>query len=306
MPRAALRAAAARLTEGYRTTPDANATAIRDATDALAYAAVRMPATFAAVAAALDRAAGRTAGFAPATHLDVGSGPGTAALAAAAVWGGIAETTLVERDRHLAALGRDLLSAAGGADAVWRTDDLRASGDLGGPFDLVTAGYVLSEIPEAARDGLVDALWRATGGLLVIVDAGSRAGHARILAARDRLLARGAHLVGPCPHAGPCPLATGPDWCHAAVRLPRSRLHMQAKDVDRPYEDEPHAWLAVARTAPTGVVAGRVLRAPEVSKAGTVLTLCTPAGVERRTVPKRDKAAFRAAARLDWGDAVEG
>jgi ribosomal protein RSM22 (predicted rRNA methylase) len=53
-------------------------------------------------------------------------------------------------------------------------------------------------------------------------------------------------------------------------------------------------------------VAGRVLRAPEVSKAGTVLTLCTPAGVERRTVPKRDKAAFRAAARLDWGDAVEG
>jgi ribosomal protein RSM22 (predicted rRNA methylase) len=81
---------------------------------------------------------------------------------------------------------------------------------------------------------------------------------------------------------------------------------MQAKDVDRPYEDEPHAWLAMARTAPTGVVAGRVLRAPEVSKAGTVLTLCTPAGVERRTVPKRDKAAFRAAARLDWGDAVEG
>jgi ribosomal protein RSM22 (predicted rRNA methylase) len=190
------------------------------------------------------------------------------------------------------------------ADAVWRADDLRTAGDLGGPFDLVTAAYLLSEIPEAGRAALVDTLWRATGGLLVIVDAGSRAGHARILATRDRLLARGAHIVGPCPHAGPCPLAKGPDWCHVAVRLPRSRLHMHVKDVDRPYEDEPHAWLAVARTAPEGAVAGRLLRSPETTKAATVLTLCTPAGVERRTVAKREKAAFRAVSRLGWGDAV--
>lgn len=306
MPRAALRAAAAWLTEGYRATPDANATAIRDATDALAYAAVRMPATFAAVRASLERAADRLPGFAPATHLDVGSGPGTAALAAADLWPEIGPATLVERDRHLAALGRDLLPAAGRDGAVWRTDDLRATGDLGGPFDLVTAAYVASEIPEAERGRLVDALWRATGGLLVIVDAGSRAGHARILAARDRLAGQGTHLVGPCPHAGPCPLTQGPDWCHVAVRLPRSRLHMQVKDVNRPYEDEPHAWLAASRTAPAGAVVGRVLRPPETTKAATFLTLCTAGGVERRTVAKRDKAAFRTASRLGWGDAVEG
>jgi ribosomal protein RSM22 (predicted rRNA methylase) len=304
MSRDALRAAAARLTDGYRSSPDANATEIRDATDAVAYAAARMPATFAAVAASLARADARMEGFAPTTHLDAGAGPATAALAASALWPEIGPATLVERDRHLSALGRDLLAAAERPAAEWRSSDLAASKDLGGPFDLVTAAYVLSELRPDARRALVDALWRATGGLLVLVDAGSRAGFARILAARDRLIAAGARVLAPCPHDAACPLATGNDWCHVAVRLERSRLHRQVKDVDRGFEDEPHAYLAVARRYPSNPATARVLRPPETSKAAVTLTLCTPAGLERRTVPRRDKAAYRAADRLSWGDAV--
>ena len=55
------------------------------ATDALAYALARMPATYAAVAAGLNALSEIKPDFAPATLLDVGAGPGTATWAAAEI-----------------------------------------------------------------------------------------------------------------------------------------------------------------------------------------------------------------------------
>ena len=56
---------------------------IRTEIDALAYALVRMPATYAAVTASLNALHEITPRFAPASLLDVGAGPGTATWAAA-------------------------------------------------------------------------------------------------------------------------------------------------------------------------------------------------------------------------------
>jgi len=304
IPREALRAAARRMTERYRTNPDHATIDVRSGTDALAYAAVRMPATFAAVAAALAGAADRLPDFDPATHLDVGSGPGTAAFAATAVWDRLRAQMLLERDPQLAALGQRLMADAGHAIAAdWRAADLLQGVDLGGPFDLVTCAYVLGELPEAARPGLVDRLWAATGGLLVLVEPGSRAGHARVIAARDRLIAAGGHAVAPCPHMAACPVPAG-DWCHFAARLARSRLHRDVKDGDRGFEDEPFSYVAVSRGPGDPAAYGRVLRPPQVGKAGARLRLCVPPGaVEDRMVPSRDKPAFRRAKDADWGDA---
>jgi ribosomal protein RSM22 (predicted rRNA methylase) len=47
----------------------------------------------------------------------------------------------------------------------------------------------------------------------------------------------------------------------------------------------------------------RVLAPPRAGKGATVFKLCGPAGLETRTVARRDKAAFAAARRLGWGDA---
>jgi len=55
---------------------------IKSEADALAYALVRMPATYAAVAACLEALRDIRPDFAPKTLLDVGAGPGTASFAA--------------------------------------------------------------------------------------------------------------------------------------------------------------------------------------------------------------------------------
>jgi ribosomal protein RSM22 (predicted rRNA methylase) len=49
-----------------------------------------------------------------------------------------------------------------------------------------------------------------------------------------------------------------------------------------------------------------VLAQPAVGKAEITAKLCTPDGLDMARVPRRDKAAYAAARRWRWGDAVAG
>jgi ribosomal protein RSM22 (predicted rRNA methylase) len=168
---------------------------------------------------------------------------------------------------------------------------------------MVTLSYVLDELAPEALAPLIDRLWALTKGTLLIVEPGTPAGWSRILAARGRLAAAGAHLLAPCPHAGPCPLSP-PDWCHFARRVARSRLHRLAKGGDVPWEDEKYIFIAAARQ-PGALPAARVLAPPRAGKGVVKLKLCDREGkVAERTVTKREGEAYRIARRLDWGDAA--
>jgi ribosomal protein RSM22 (predicted rRNA methylase) len=70
------------------------------------------------------------------------------------------------------------------------------------------------------------------------------------------------------------------------------------------YEDEKYSYLVVARPGIGDRAPGRVLRRPEENKFSVTLAVCAPDGLEARVVPSRDKAAFKAAKKLDWGDAT--
>jgi ribosomal protein RSM22 (predicted rRNA methylase) len=110
-------------------------------------------------------------------------------------------------------------------------------------------------------------------------------------------------LLAPCSHDGACPLAS-PDWCHFAQRLPRSRDHRLAKGAEAPFEDEKFIYFIASRPHVAASAATRVLAPPRAGKPGIELKLCTPAGLERRFVPRRDKPAHAAVRRLGWGDAL--
>src|SRR3569833_770321 len=86
VPPAELAAAAAALSERYRAGKPAAAPHVASRNDALAYCAVRLPATYAAVHASLDAVRHARPDFAPRALLDVGAGPGTALWAASALW----------------------------------------------------------------------------------------------------------------------------------------------------------------------------------------------------------------------------
>lgn len=297
----ALERASAELTGGYRSEA---APARLTPAQRLAYAAVRLPATFAAVHAALVELRARRPQGRVERLLDVGAGPGTVAWAAACVFEELREVVCVERDPGLAALGQRL--AAGAPQpalraARWVEADLGREHGLPGQHDLVVASYVLGELgaPGAAR--LVDAA-RAAGVVLLLIEPGTPGGFERILRARAALVASGARVLAPCPHGGACPLE-GRDFCHFAARVPRSADHRRAKGGALNYEDEKFAYLAAACDGQGAAAPARIVRRPLARSGHVILDLCAPAGLRREVVSRRAGDAYRRARDAGWGDA---
>jgi ribosomal protein RSM22 (predicted rRNA methylase) len=269
---------------------------------ARAYLTTRLPATFAAITAALRAVIAAGPDFAPRTMLDAGAGPGTATWAAVQHWSSLQEALLLEASPSIRAVGVRLRQPLSLARSTWVAARLESGLGETTPRDLVTIAYVLDELPPAARGPLVAQLWKLTAGMLLIVEPGTSEGWKRILAARDILIATGAHIAAPCPHAHACPLVS-PDWCHFSARVARSRRHREAKGGAVPWEDEKFIYLAASRN--TGSRHDpRVIAPPRAGKAGAKLKLCQPDGLAaERAFEKRD-ALFKAVRKLDWGDTL--
>jgi ribosomal protein RSM22 (predicted rRNA methylase) len=295
-----LAARSARISTAYRA-GGASRAAIAEEGDAIAYAVARMPATFAAASRVFAEIAELLPDFTPDIVLDAGAGPGTAGFAAIERWPDI--RTLVQADHNPAFLA---LARSFAADVTLEPAQLRCELDALPPepaaVDLAILCYVLAEAPEARAGDLALQLWRRTSGVLAVVEPGTPAGYRRILAVRERLLAEGARLLAPCPHARPCPLQA-PDWCHFSERVARRRAHMAAKHAALPFENEPFSYLVAVRALPEANEHARIVGPPIASKAGIALQLCRPDGTAAtQTVPRRNKPRHAAARRLRWGD----
>ncbi len=329
----ALAAGARRLTAAYRSGQVPAAPVLATEADAAAYAAYRMPATAAATAQALQQTRLSLPGWRPATLLDFGAGTGSVAWAAAAQLPSLEAMTLLEQSRAAIGIGRTILAAAeslatagasGGARTAaplvtfqnWRLPaGLPAAGLLPQPgeppaADLATASYVLGELSAAQQAGIV-ALAVSAAPVVVLVEPGTPAGHRRILAARDQLLAAGYRLVAPCPHHAACPLAAVGDWCHFAARLPRSPVHRQVKGAELGYEDEKFSYIAAVRPDLSGtrpapdplVPEGRVVRRPQQRKGLVTLEVCRRDGTAGpELIGKSAREKYRLARTSSWGD----
>ncbi len=285
-----LRSKFSRLTENYGRGETSSSI------DLAAYLTTRLPATYAAVSAVFEQVQMILGDDAPSTMLDVGAGPGTASLAAIKAWPKLNAFHLVERDQRFINLSKEL--SIGTLPQPTFSQGLLQN--LDATADLVTAAYVLAELPESAAPQSALALWQATRKYLVIVEPGTPQGYARILAARTALLDAGAFLIGPCTHDEPCPMRGG-DWCHFKARLARSREHMHAKSATVPFEDEAYSWIAVSRI-PQILPDARIVAPPKAGKIGIQLALCGHGRLADRAIASRDKTAYKRAKKLKWGD----
>ncbi len=274
--------------------------------DALAYAMSRMPATYAAISHAFQETRELIGDFAPRTLLDAGAGPGTASWAACSTWPELNGITMLDHNRQFLALAEGLARASDvpalrGVEI--RRGELVALGDAEGTrYDLVTLAYALTELPDERLGRTVLDLWDRTGGVLVVVEPGRPRDYRRLMRMRDALIAVGARIVAPCPHADACPLA-GDDWCHFSVRLARSRDHQTLKNARLGYEDEKFSYLVVARPPLLGKGGwSRVIKPPAATKFSIDTEVCATTGLARRRVLKREGEAFKKARRLEWGD----
>ena len=277
--------------------------AIRTEADAFAYALARMPATYGAVTASLNALCEIAPDFAPNSLLDVGAGPGTASWAATEAFSSLQDFTLLDANPALRKLALDLASGSTRLRGIrYQQDEARAALAKAEAADLVVASYMIGEIGEAEQRTLAELMWARTRDTLLVVEPGTPAGYARILALRAQLIAAGAHVAAPCPHDGSCPLLA-PDWCHFTQRLPRSQAHRQLKSAELPYEDERFSYVALTRAPPASRPA-RVLAQPVVNKVEVIAKLCAADGLAIVNVPRRAKTDYAAARRWRWGDAI--
>ncbi|MET9388972.1 small ribosomal subunit Rsm22 family protein [Streptomyces sp. NPDC006624] len=291
-----------RLIASYRGATPTDVPILRDRADVAAYAAYRMPATFAAVRSALAAFAAAAPGWVPGSHTDVGGGTGAAAWAVSATWGGDRPVTVLDWAEPALALGREIAAAEPALrDVRWQRSRIGAALCLEST-DLVTVSYVLNELTAPDRTALVDAA-AAAARAVVIVEPGTPDGYTRLIEARDRLIGAGFRIAAPCPHSAACPIAPGADWCHFSARVSRSSLHRQVKGGSLAYEDEKFSYVAAARF-PVEPAASRIVRRPQIRKGQVLLDLCeTEPSLRRTTVTKRHGDLYKEARDADWGDA---
>jgi ribosomal protein RSM22 (predicted rRNA methylase) len=301
-----LAAASQSLSQRYRAGHGRSSGApIENSLDARAYAAYRMPSTYAALAAVFLDIRDRLPGWSPRSMLDVGGGTGTAAWAAADVWPELERITVLERDGAMIEIGNALASHAASAavrDAGWRQGDVTGDWSLE-EADLTTAGYVLGELPAGAAATLAGELWRHTGDVCAVLEPGTPRGYALIQESVEALAVAGATIIAPVPPDWPC-LEHESDWLHFSQRVARTRLQRAAKDGSLAYEDEKFSYVVASRRA-ARPVAARVTRQPQVRSGHVRLVVCTPSGIRHLVIPRSRKEAYRKARDLHWGSAID-
>lgn len=301
----ALRAAAEALRDVYRSGSAPTTLALSSPTAALAYAAYRMPATYAAVQASLAMAAPSLAGLpSPTTHLDLGGGTGAAVWGAATRWPQIrshvldASRVALDLGARLAARGEDGLPSTG-----WEHTRFTSTTTLP-RVDFVSISYLLGELDDDTAARLIDQSLQGSS-LVLVLEPGTPRGHAAVLAARTRIIDAGWSLLAPCPHALDCP-ARSPDWCHFPVRLTRSSLHRTLKGGERGFEDEKYSFVLASRVDAATGVSARVVRHPIQRKGLVQLRTCEADGqLHDRVISRRQGETYKRARDLAWGDGLD-
>ena len=310
-PRSELERASSNISERYRRLNKADPMlAIASASEAMAYGATRLPATYSAASKAMESLKQGIPDFSPVSVLDVGAGPATAIFAAIEHWPDINNTTLIEPNRHLLSLGKKLLTSCyPNINPIWQQAEITSVAPLNKQHDLVLCGYVLNEIEqEKGKTVVLDTvkkLWNSTSGALVIIEPGTPAGYDTLMRVRNWLIDDGAHIVAPCTHIKSCPLAekTPQKWCHFTVRVERSKLHRQVKkDADLPYEDEKFSYIVAARKQAL-IPTFRLIGHPRGSRMLEV-DVCVSSGEEKHMNIGKSHPSHKAFRKAQWGDGI--
>lgn len=272
----------------------------------LAYIGVRLPATYAAIKACLLEIKTLFPDSEILSLLDLGSGPGTALWAATTVYPTINKATLVERDKEFSLIGKKLAQKSSNpliSNTNWLNLDLNSdflNNENISLYDLVTISYALGEIPSEIQKNVLTQAWKATNNFLLVLEPGTVKGFHNIIAARNFLIDLGANIVAPCPHKETCPMLEN-DWCHFPARVERSSFHRRAKEGTLSYEDEKFSYIIVSKHLVSSYNS-RIIRHPLKRPGHIHLDLCTANSLSRITVSQKNKASYKMARKISWGD----
>lgn len=277
----------------------ASALPFKNRAQLLSYLVTRLPATFAACVKVLEEVRKQLPTFLCASMVDLGAGPGTGTWAALQVFEELRRLHLIEREKEVISVGKEMSSHWNGA--TWVQTSLEGAFPLP-QADLALFSYSLGELENPLK--ALERVWNSQISVIAIIEPGTPKGFAKIRAWREFAIKKGALIVAPCPHSLACPMSGG-DWCHFAARVERSRIHRYLKMGGLGYEDEKYSYLVIAKPEQKRrAYEGRVVRAPLKKKGHVQMTLCDRNGVLiSSTVTRSQSELYPIARDLEWGDA---
>lgn len=290
------------LTQNYTDQERANLTRrIQNTHQRLSYLATRVPATYAVCEEVLGRLAQYDFDFS--SLLDLGAGPGTASICAKYIFPELEKIALIDQDKDFKVFAESFLKVAHHTQPLYELHDLRKIAKFP-PTDLVIFSYSLNELDEKDASSLLHKAWLATKKALVIIEPGTPKAFKGLKKLREELINYGAHILAPCPHENACPLSDD-DWCHFSVRLERTSLHKYIKDASLSYEDEKFSYLIAVKSPQKTVSFPRIIKKPRKRPGHVIFDLCTANGLQQETFSKKDKALYKDAQKLKWGDCLK-
>lgn len=224
------------------------------------------------------------------TILDWGCGIGTASLALSQIFVKL-EYFLVDSEPMAKAYAAQFLKHFFSTNLVHTT--------LPQAVDLSVFSYSLGEVKN--WQAVLDEVWPQTHYLLII-EPGTPKHFKRLLNMRAYLLAKGAHLWGPCFHVKACPLAND-DWCHFGVKVSRSKEHRLLKGAERGFEQEAYSYMLFAKQ-PKAPDFGRIVAMPRQHGGHIDFKICSHNGEIIKTTIGRSAENYAQLKKCKWGDSI--
>lgn len=266
----------------------------------LAYSIIRMRATFAACNEALSQISD---GEDIRCVLDVGSGTGAGILACYNRFG-FSSIDAVELEAEMINLSKTIIGKID-KDLLNKVNYISKDAtklDFNKKYDVVFTSYFLNELKKEDRICLVKKLYDAATRYLVIVEPGTPNNHKEMMEIKNIICSLGGRIVAPCKR-NDCPLLDTDDWCHFKTRVQRSSLGRELKGGTKGYEDEKYTFLVVLKDGKVKTnYTNRIIRDIVYGKGKVMVRVCTPNGIETKTISKSQKEMYKAIKNMKIGD----
>lgn len=278
--------------------------------DALAYMALRVPATYAQVSGALSAVQEVVPLWKPTTLLDIGSGPGTGVWAATRLWPSIKHAVCMDTNKDLLDIGRRV-STSLPTHISWQRQDITRGLPTDSTYDLVLLANVLNELSMNQAEKVIGQAFNLCKGIMVIIEPGTEFGNALVQSFAKKFSKTGLLVA---PYINNTYIASDEYWIHFSQRFIRPEFQRRIRQAMRndteaasDWEEAKYSYVAICRDTKSFVSPsawGRTIGPVKVQKGFLEVTVMTESGIFQVKILKRNKKQYSFAKKLSWGSII--
>ncbi len=283
---------------------------IYDHLDALAYLALRAPATYVQTQSVLSSLVEVLPGWKPKTLLDVGSGPGVGIWATTNVFPNLQSVTCIDQDKNFLLLGRRIIAASGlSIPTSWQQDKLlRGLKSSTETYDIVLIVNVLSELSAKQRDKVIGSAFKRCKGIMVIIEPGTPTGSAIIQKVAKNFSGNASLLA---PYIDNSYVSDDDYWLHFSKRFIRPeftrRVRQHLRNSSRmasDWEETKYSYVIIGGILPKSSPWGRCAGQVRLHKGYLEVPVLTRDHILHLKILKRQKKQYTFAKKLRWGQLI--